>query len=227
MTTTTIKKTIKAKVIYHPDGYRISHKCAICGKEMLPCGLAKKYCQKSCQKIGRFNVEHHTNYRTLEECKQHLINNNISYRGRIERKPVMQFTLQGKYIRTIPSTYTAKLIGDEKGRFDKSSISRCARGERNTYRDYIWIYKEDYTDELLEQRLNKVRNRFKSLQRPVVVFDKNGNYVTRYNSIMEGAKKEFVDKTSIIGHLKRKSRHKTCVGFIWYYEDTLQQQQQQ
>lgn len=222
----TIKKEIKANVTYHPDGYRISHKCAICGKEMLPCGLTRKYCKKSCQKVGWFNAEHNTDYKTLEECKQHYINNNIPYRGRIEGKPVMQFTLQGKYIRTIPSTCTAKLIGDENGRFDKNSLARCARGERNTYRDYIWIYKEDYTEEVLQKRLEKVKKRFNSIEKPVVVFDENGNYKARYNSITEGAEKEFVDRTSLMGHLKRKARHNTCAGFVWYYEETLQQQQQ-
>ena len=76
----TIKKEIKANVTYHPDGYRISHKCAICGKEMLPCGLTRKYCKKSCQKVGWFNAEYHTDYKTLEECKE------IAFKERKKRK---------------------------------------------------------------------------------------------------------------------------------------------
>ena len=220
-----MKQQIKSNVTHHPNGYRISHKCVICGKEMLPCGLTRKYCKKSCQKVGLFNNKYHTNYKTVEDCKKHLESNNISYRGRIERKPVMQFTLQGKYIRTIPSTCTASLIGDENGKSEKNSLARCARGERNTYRDYIWIYKEDYTKELSQSRVDKVNNRFKTIEKPVVVYDEEGNYIARYNSITEGAEKEFVDRTSLMGHLKRKARHKTCAGFIWYYEDAIQQQQ--
>lgn len=221
-----MNKEIKAVVTYHPNGHRISHKCAICGKEMFPCGLTRKYCNKSCQKIGWFNVKYNTDYKTTKECKEHLKNNNVAYRGRIERKPVMQFTLEGKYIRTIPSTCTAKLIGDENGNFEKNSLARCARGERNTYRDYIWIYKEDYSKELLQKRVDKVKNRFKTIEKPVVVYDKEGNYITRYDSITKGAEKEFVDRISLIGHLKRKTRHNTCAGLIWHYEETLQQKQQ-
>ena len=73
--------------------------------------------------------------------------------------------------------------------------------------------------------VRKVKNGFKSIEKPVVVFDVDGNYIARYNSITEGAEKEFVDRTSLMGHLKRKARHKICAGFIWHYEDAIKQQQ--
>ena len=219
-----MNKDIETNVIYK-DGRRISHKCAICGKEMLPCSPKKKYCKPSCQKVGRYNLHNNTNFKTVKQCEKHLYTINKTYRGRIENKPVMKFSLKGTYIGTIPSVCMAGKMGDDNGNYDKNSIARCARGERNTYRGYIWIYKEDFTEEVLQQRLDKADNRFKFLEKPVVVFDEDGNYVARYNSITEGAEKEFVDRSSLIGHLKRKKKHNTCAGMIWYYEDALQQQQ--
>lgn len=219
-----MKKEFKANVTYHPDGYRTSHKCAICDKEMLPCGLTRKYCNKSCKRVAEFNVKHLTDCKTLDECKQYLEKNNIPYRGKIESKKVMQFTLQGKYIRTIPSTGVAKLIGDENGNFHKNCLARCARGERDTYRDYIWIYKEDYTEELLQQRVDKVRSRFNSLKKAVVVIDETGSCVARYDSITEGAESEYIDRVSLMKHLKRKPKHNTCAGYTWHYEDEIRQQ---
>ena len=191
--------------------------CAICGKEFVGYSSNAKYCSNRCAKLVEFNYNIKTNFKTHEELEEYK--NSDAYRGKIDAKPVMQFRLDGTYVRTIPSVFICDKLGDEKGSFQKNSVARCARGERNTYRGYIWIYKEDYSVALLESRLKLVKNRFKSIKKAVVCLDRNGNYIGRYDSVTEGAENMYVDRISLNNHLQRKKKHNTCLGYIWMYEE--------
>lgn len=192
-------------------------KCTICGKEFVGYSRNAKYCSTRCAKVVEFNYNNKTNFKTVEELEEYK--KNSSYRGRIDAKPVMQFRLDGSYVRTIPSVTTCNNLGDENGAFQKNSVARCARGERNSYRGYIWIYKEDYSLELLEERVGLVKNRFNSIKKAVVCLDTEGNYINRYDSVTEGAMGMFVDRICLNKHLQRKKKHNTCAGYIWMYEE--------
>lgn len=55
-------------------------------------------------------------------------------------KEVNQYTLEGKYITTYPSTgIAAKAIGVKTG----SHIGECCRGKIKTYKGFIWRYVDD------------------------------------------------------------------------------------
>ena len=196
---------------------RVKVKCPICGTEFMGYSKNAKYCSTRCSKVVEFNYNNKTNFKTVEELEEYK--NNSSYRGKIDAKPVMQFRLDGSYIRTIPSVTICNELGDENGAFHKNSVARCARGERNTYRGYIWIYKEDYSLALLKDRVKLVKSRFDSIKKPVVCLDVNGNYINRYDSVTDGAYEMFVDRISLNNHLQRKKKHNTCVGYIWMYEE--------
>ena len=191
--------------------------CTVCGKEFIGYSPNAKYCSNRCAKLVEFNYNNKTNFKTLEELEEYKKSD--AYRGKIDAKPVMQFRLDGTYIRTVPSVSICNKLGDEKGLFQKNSVARCARGERNTYRGYIWIYKEDYSLALLESRLKLVKSRFNSIKKAIVCLDVDGKYIKRYNSVTEGAEKMFVDRISLNNHLQRKKKHNTCVGYIWMYEE--------
>ena len=72
---------------------------------------------------------------------------NINYGTCIERaakakingkrsKKVLQFTLDGEFVREWPST---KEVG--RNGFDQSSVSKCCRGELPHYKGFLWRYK--------------------------------------------------------------------------------------
>ena len=192
-------------------------KCSICGKEFVGYSRNAKYCSKTCAKVVEFNYNNKTNFKTVQEVEEYKKSD--AYRGKIDAKPVMQFRTDGSYVRTIPSVGMCEYFGDGNGRFQKNSVGRCARGERNTYRGYIWIYKEDYSLSTLKSKIEKVKNKYNSLKKPVVCLDINGNYIERYASVTEGAEKMFVDRISLNAHLQRKKKHNTCLGYIWMYEE--------
>ena len=196
---------------------RVETKCVICGKEFVVYNSKNaKYCSKRCKDVVLFNYRNGTNFKTVEELEYYK--QNSSYRGAMEKKPVMQFRLDGTYVRTVPSVYLCDSLGDEKGCFARNSVARCARGERNTYRGYYWIYKEDYSLEELQRRMALVKKRHNEKRKPVVVIDTTGNVVARYNSITDGAEGMFVSRTSLCAHLAKKVKHNTCVGYVWMYE---------
>lgn len=199
-------------------GYaRVKKKCVICGKEYVVYNTTVgKYCSKKCREVVHFNYRNGTNFKTLQELED--FKNSDAYRGRRPAKPVMQFRLDGTYIRTIPSVHTCDLLGDENGNFQRNSVARCARGERNTYRDYFWIYKEDYSLEEIQRRISLLKSRHKEKKKPVVMLDMHGNYVARYDSVTDGATNMYTHTQNLIAHLKKKHGNSTCIGHIWMYE---------
>lgn len=73
-------------------------------------------------------------------------NGNIKY--------VMQFDLYGNYINTYNNCTTAsKAIGCKN-----TSINECAKGEAFQSKGYIWIYEDDYTEEVLQIKLLNFKN---------------------------------------------------------------------
>lgn len=56
-----------------------------------------------------------------------------------KRKPVVQLTLDGKYIKTWPSVKILESIG-----YNQSSIAQCCRHRTKTAYGYKWIYLSEY-----------------------------------------------------------------------------------
>lgn len=75
------------------------------------------------------------NVNNLEWCNSKY---NNAYGTRTERccKPVLQYTIDGKFVREWKSTAECGRNG-----FIQSSISACCRGKLKTYKGFIWKYK--------------------------------------------------------------------------------------
>ena len=75
------------------------------------------------------------------EWKNHRDNCNHGTRNervaKAQSKPVLQFTLDGEFVREWPSTMEC-----ERNGFSSGNVSACCRGERKTAYGYIWKYKE-------------------------------------------------------------------------------------
>ena len=75
------------------------------------------------------------NVDNLEWCTNEY---NINYGTRTERysKPVLQYTLDGEFVREWPSARECGRNG-----FNQGSVSACCRGELKKHKGYIWKYK--------------------------------------------------------------------------------------
>lgn len=137
-----------------------------------------------------------------------------------ESKPVLQFRKDGSFVRRIDSAYKSELFGDEKGMFKGSSVARCASGERKSYRGYIWIYESDYTQELLNEKVDAFNKRWNDLRKPIVQLDLDGKFIKRYDSITQARDKFLLSsEMSIINVIKNKKMCNTCCGYKWMYEE--------
>ena len=74
------------------------------------------------------------------EWKNHRDNCNHGTRNervaKAQSKPVLQFTLDGEFVREWPSTMEC-----ERNGFSSGNVSACCRGERKTAYGFIWMYK--------------------------------------------------------------------------------------
>ncbi|MEG0908970.1 MAG: hypothetical protein RSE41_10275 [Clostridia bacterium] len=71
----------------------------------------------------------------------------------IEPKPVLSFTLDGRFIKGY------KMISDTDIEFDgfqPSNVSAAAHGKVRQHGDRIWIFENEYSEELLEQKIRKL-----------------------------------------------------------------------
>ena len=78
-----------------------------------------------------------------ENCNYGTRNERISKtqtNDRNKSKKVLQFTLDGEFIREWPS-----IMECERNGFDKGAVWRCCNGKQKSAYGYIWRYKEDYS----------------------------------------------------------------------------------
>lgn len=137
-------------------------------------------------------------------------------------------------INAIPQTQTEKLILklDRKGvlireydnvmqickEYDSipytqviKNVFDCVCGKLKTYNDFIWIFKENYSDFNIKSR----QKTYKTI--PVAQYDKNNNYIQTFNSIADAQKYINVGSSHISDCCKGK--RKTSNGYIWKYVD--------
>lgn len=78
----------------------------------------------------------------LEWCKydsKKEMARNGKHAGKLNSKPVLQFTLKGEFIKTYPSTHEA----ERQTGISNSHISNCCKGKRKTAGGYCWRYVEE------------------------------------------------------------------------------------
>ena len=107
-----------------------------------------------------------------------------------------------------------------KDGFDKSSISKCCRGESKTHKGYKWYYKEDYdklTEEEIKLEISLISNMKTRIPRGVVgVSLEDSNKKLFYDFISQATKDGFND-SAICRCCKNKL--KMYKGYRWYYKE--------
>ena len=72
---------------------------------------------------------------------------------KLSNKEVLQYDFLGNYITEYRSTKEASLEVD----CSPTSISKAASGKAPQAKNYIWIYKKEFTEELLQEKLQQVK----------------------------------------------------------------------
>lgn len=108
-----------------------------------------------------------------------------------KKRGVLVFNLNGKAI-------------GKKGGYDRltdaakdlnlksiGNISECCKGKAYTYKDMIFIYKDEYTKELLKERIDLVKDKHKDISRVVFKLSSNGRFIKKYSSLKQVEKDGF------------------------------------
>lgn len=128
--------------------------------------------------------------------------------------PILQYDLEGNFIKEYPSLGSVKFIKD-------TALCDCLAGRKHSVGNSLWILKEENMD--IEETGKKLYERYMSetsrrviMQKPILQIDKSTNNIIReYNS-----PKEATLETKI-SHIREclTGKRKTAGGFIWSYKD--------
>lgn len=85
--------------------------------------------------------------------------NRINNRNNTKDRPILQYSVFGDLIKEYNSSEEASKILNIR----KSDINKSAKGLKNTELGSIWIFKDEYTEELLKNRIKIINNHQPSL----------------------------------------------------------------
>jgi hypothetical protein len=127
--------------------------------------------------------------------------------------PINEYTRDGIYVRTWPSSYSVEL---ELG-IPHSNIKKVISGKYKTAGNRIWRLKEENEDnKLSEKEIQKVKNSKLSTPKSILQFDINNNFLKKYKSSYNAAKELNLRNANIIkvcnGSIKKTG------GFYFKYE---------
>ena len=121
------------------------------------------------------------------------------------RKPILQYDLDGNFIREYPGAIAAN-------RAWKSGICSCCKGKLKEAYGYIWRYKtkEDYALKIDAPKNIHIENKV------VYQYNTNGDYITSYENMSVAAKQTNINRSAISNCLCGLSN--SSGGYVWKYE---------
>lgn len=135
---------------------------------------------------------------------------NIDYKKR--KQPVDQYTLDGQFIASFETIKEAGCVNHIPEEYH-SHISACCKGRKSYALGYVWRYQGDPYDKY------KVNSLYKPSQ-CVDQYDKNGIYITTYDSIKD-ALNSIGFSSNYTSHISKVCRHKakSALGYVWRYHN--------
>jgi hypothetical protein len=122
-------------------------------------------------------------------------------------RQIIQLTKESEYIQEFPSINVASEIL----KINKEYISENARGKRKTTNGFIFIYKDNYTNNIITPENYKYNSKAKC----VLKLDKSGNVLEEFDSVTNAMNNTGVKHISAVCRGERKS----AGGFTWMYKD--------
>ena len=188
----------------------------------LPC-VNHKDCDRSNNRLSNLEwVSYKTNVnykdaqkKRIASFKQHIIENPGCFYGkRKNAKQIIQYTLEGVYVKEYKSVCEASRVTG----FSRANISACVIGRTQTSNGYVWKYKgEPFIKPIYKPHSHRVYTGG-SKTRPVVQFNNSG-IEQHYSSIVEAARITGINKTSIRRCCKKEKGYPRAGGFYWEYEE--------
>lgn len=131
------------------------------------------------------------------------------------RRPVLKFTLDGTFVKRYDKMMSA---GEEHNDPTASMITAATNGKRLSTFGHIWIYEDEYTKEVLDNKMTLIKARRNDGQpRPLYLLDIKGNIITEFKSVTDAT-----GKINLEDHIITRAAigtHPTKSGLILLYKD--------
>jgi group I intron endonuclease len=148
---------------------------------------------------------------TIKKMKKFQSNRTTEHKNKISKskqKPVLQYNLEGKFIKEWPS---AKHYALKNNLISSSAITFCLKKKSPSAYNSLWVYK---TKNDFPLKINPVVRNY--VTKPIIQYDLKGNFLKEWNSIKEASIFLCIKKQGICNNLK--NRCKAYSGFIWKYK---------
>ena len=137
---------------------------------------------------------------------------NLSYKPfkkKKEKRPIVQLTVDGRYITSYPSLEDIKI-----GSHQKISVA-LNDWQFRTYLGFRWLYLDDYADAVMS---NSLHDSIK-ISGDIIQLNLDGDYLNTYKSGYEAA--TAIGKPNLRSNiiLVCKGKKKTAGGFKWMFKD--------
>ena len=138
---------------------------------------------------------------------------NLSYKPfkkkKEKKKPIVQLTVDGRYITSYPSLEDIKI-----GSHQKISVA-LNDWQFKTYLGFRWLYLDDYADAVMS---NSLHDSIK-ISGDIIQLNLDGDYLNTYKSGYEAATAFGKTNLCIYIILVCKGKKKTAGGFKWMFKD--------
>ena len=159
-------------------------------------------------------------------------NKNTWSKGGYHKKSILQYDLEGNFIKKYTSVEEAKKIYN-------TEIAGCCRGENKTAAGFIWFYEIEFSNDLLIEKIKKAnthgnKNKKKSpihssnikkavtktnknKRKPVMQYDLEGNFIKEWEYIRQASNYLNISPSGISNNLL--GRYKHAGNYIWKYKN--------
>lgn len=149
-----------------------------------------------------------------DEDESNCVLSNLSYKPfkkkKENKKPIVQLTVDGRYITTFPSLEDIKI-----GSHQKISVA-LNDWQFKTYLGFRWLYLDDYADAVMS---NSLHDSTIKISGDIIQLNLDGDYLNTYKSGYEAA--TAIGNPNLRSNiiLVCKGKKKTAGGFKWMFKD--------
>ena len=127
-------------------------------------------------------------------------------------KPVLQFGLDGRFIKEYPSL---KLAAEEMNAESATITNACKLNKSKTAYGYQWRYKDDVMDPSVG--ISPLKYASGGAKKPILQFTEEGEFIREWDSLKSATEYYHVSKGCLSPSLSK--RRKTAIGYIWRYKE--------
>lgn len=141
------------------------------------------------------------------------------------RKSILQFSLEGEFIKEWYFIKDAAIFYNVA----LTNLSCAAKNTNKTVKNFIWIYAEKSQEDINEELKIRIEKKKKPVKKskiykdrrttPVLQYDKNGNFIKEWNTLIDAAKSVSTSPSNIMYMCKgERPNWRQVKGYVWKYK---------